>query len=124
MDKIKRIEELVQELNKYSYEYYVLSNPSVTDKEYDKKYDELVELEKDTNYILSYSPTQRVGDIVLPEFKKYTHKGRLWSLDKAQTIQDISEWHNRNIKFINEYNKLADEPLPEVKYVVTKNLMD
>jgi DNA ligase (NAD+) len=120
MDKIKRIEELVQELNKYSYEYYVLSNPSVTDKEYDKKYDELVELEKDTNYILSYSPTQRVGDIVLPEFKKYTHKGRLWSLDKAQTIQDISEWHNRNIKFINEYNKLADEPLPEVKYVVTK----
>lgn len=120
MDKIKRIEELVQELNKYAYEYYVLSNPSVVDKEYDRKYDELVELEKHTNYILNYSPTQRVGDIVLPEFKKYAHKARLWSLDKAQTIEDIREWHNRNIKFINEYNKLADEPLPEVKYVVTK----
>ena len=41
MDNKKRIEELVEELNRYSYEYYSLDNPTVTDKEYDKKYDEL-----------------------------------------------------------------------------------
>ena len=54
---IKRIHELVDELNKYSYEYYSLDNPSVTDKEYDKKYDELKELEEKENYVLDYSPT-------------------------------------------------------------------
>ena len=85
MNKNERIEELVEELNKYSYEYYSLDNPSVSDKEYDKEYDELQELEKETEYILPYSPTLRVGDIVLEGFKKYTHKARLWSLDKAQS---------------------------------------
>ena len=83
------MEELAQELNKYSYEYYVLNNPSVSDKEYDLKYDELSKLEKETGVVLPYSPTLRVGDVVLPEFQKYTHKARLWSLDKAQTIEEL-----------------------------------
>lgn len=120
MDKKKRIEELVEELNRYAYEYYVLGNSSVTDKDYDKKYYELVELEKETGYKLPYSPTQRVGDVILPEFKKYTHKARLWSLDKAQTLEEIKEWHNRNIKFIEEYNRTSEEKLPQLKYILTK----
>ena len=120
MDKKKLIEELVEELNKYSYEYYVLGNSSVTDKDYDKKYYELVDLEKETGYKLPYSPTQRVGDVILPEFKKYTHKARLWSLDKAQTLEEIREWHNRNVKFLEEYNRTSDEELPPLKYILTK----
>ena len=56
---IKRMEELVKILNKYSYEYYVLDNPSVSDKEYDVLYDELVNLEKQTGIILFDSPTKR-----------------------------------------------------------------
>ncbi|MGU9064123.1 NAD-dependent DNA ligase LigA [Clostridium perfringens] len=120
MDKKKLIEELVEELNKYAYEYYVLGNSSVTDKDYDKKYYELVDLEKETGYKLSYSPTQRVGDVILPEFKKYTHKARLWSLDKAQTLEEIREWHNRNVKFLEEYNRTSDEELPPLKYILTK----
>lgn len=120
MDKKKRIEELVEELNKYAYEYYVLGNSSVTDKDYDKKYYELVDLEKETGYKLPYSPTQRVGDVILPEFKKYTHKARLWSLDKAQTLDEIREWHNRNVKFIEEYNRTSNEELPPLKYILTK----
>ena len=52
MDKKKRIEELVEELNRYSYEYYTLDNPSVTDREYDEKYDELRKLEEETKYVL------------------------------------------------------------------------
>ena len=47
MDKKSRIEELVELLNKYAYEYYSLDKPSVTDKEYDLKYDELKELENE-----------------------------------------------------------------------------
>lgn len=120
MDKKKLIEELVEELNKYAYEYYVLGNSSVTDKDYDKKYYELVDLEKETGYKLPYSPTQRVGDVILPEFKKYTHKARLWSLDKAQTLEEIREWHNRNIKLLEEYNRTSDEELPPLKYILTK----
>lgn len=120
MDKKKRIEELVTELNRYAYEYYTLANPSVTDQEYDKKYDELTTLEKELNYRLPYSPTQRVGDVVLSEFKKYKHKAALWSLGKAQTIKEIEDWHKRNVKFINEYNNNATEKLPELKYIVTK----
>uniref|UniRef100_UPI0039E85532 NAD-dependent DNA ligase LigA n=1 Tax=Clostridium perfringens TaxID=1502 RepID=UPI0039E85532 len=120
MDKKKLIEKLVEELNKYAYEYYVLGNSSVTDKDYDKKYYELVDLEKETGYKLPYSPTQRVGDVILPEFKKYTHKARLWSLDKAQSLEEIREWHNRNVKFLEEYNRTSEEELPPLKYILTK----
>ncbi len=118
--KIKKIHELVEKLNKYAYNYYVLDNPSVSDKEYDKVYDELVALEKEANYVLPYSPTQRVGDIVLSEFQKHTHRGRLWSLDKAQTLEELRDWDNRNRRFITDYNSNNEDKLPELRYVVTK----
>lgn len=121
MDKKIIIENLVNELNKYANEYYVLGNPSVSDKEYDKKYDELVNLERETGYVIPYSPTQRVGDKILPEFKKYAHKGKLFSLDKAQSIEEIRDWHIKNLKFIDEYNRVnPDKKLPSLKYIVTK----
>ena len=119
MDKKIRVEELVELLNKYAYEYYSLDNPSVSDKEYDSKYDELRTLEEETGYVLPYSPTQRVGDVVLQGFNKYTHKARLWSLDKAQSFDEIKEWHNRNVKFVNEMNSRG-ENLPSLRYVITK----
>ncbi|NEZ46826.1 NAD-dependent DNA ligase LigA [Clostridium niameyense] len=119
-NKVKQMEELISLLNKYSYEYYTLDNPTVSDKEYDLKYDELAKLEKETGIVLSYSPTQRVGDIVLKEFKKYTHKGKLWSLDKAQSIEEIIDWHNRNIKAVDQYNLEHEDKLPPIEYVVTK----
>lgn len=119
MDKKARIEELAQLLNRYAYEYYSLDNPSVTDKEYDQIYDELKKLEEETSYILPYSPTQKVGDIVLEKFNKYTHRARLWSLDKAQSLSEIQDWHNRNVKFVNEMNSRG-ENLPPLRYVVTK----
>lgn len=119
-DKLSRIKELVDELNQYSYEYYVLDNPTISDKEYDKKYDELIQLEKNRGIVLPYSPTQRVGDVILSEFQKYTHKGRLWSLDKSQTTEGIREWHTRNKKAVEEYNLTHEDKLPELKYVLTK----
>ena len=119
MDKKIRVEELVELLNKYAYEYYSLDNPSVSDKEYDIKYDELRALEEETGYVLPYSPTQRVGDVVLQGFNKYTHKASLWSLDKAQSFDEIKDWHNRNVKFVNEMNSRG-ENLPNLRYVITK----
>lgn len=119
MDNKKRIEELVEELNRYSYEYYSLDNPTVTDKEYDEKYDELKRLEMEEGYVLPYSPTLRVGDVVLDGFNKYTHKAPLWSMDKAQTLEELKEWHNRNVKFVNEMREQGED-LPNLKYVLTK----
>jgi DNA ligase (NAD+) len=119
-DKLKKIEDIVNKLNKYSYEYYVLDDPSVSDKEYDKMYDELLRLEKDTGIVLENSPTQRVGDVVLPKFEKYVHKNKLWSMNKAQTIEEIHEWHRRNVKVVNEYNLTHNDKLPKLKYVLTK----
>ena len=119
MDKKKRIEELVKELNKYSYEYYTLDNPSVTDKQYDEKYDELLKLEKETNYVLQNSPTKTIGNKTLEVFKKHKHNSKLWSMDKVKSIESLKQWHERNVNFINEMrNKGID--LPDIEYVITK----
>lgn len=94
---IKRMEELVALLNKYAYEYYVLDNPTVSDGEYDKLYDELVKLEKETGTVLFDSPTKRVGGEPIDSFKKHTHINRLYSLDKALTDGELDDF-DRKIK--------------------------
>ncbi len=94
---IKRMEELVALLNKYAYEYYVLDNPTVSDGEYDKLYDELVKLEKETGTVLFDSPTKRVGGEPIDSFKKHTHINRLYSLDKALTYEEVDDF-DRKIK--------------------------
>lgn len=114
------MEKLAEELNRWAYEYYTLDKPSVSDREYDEKYYELVKLEKESGIVLPYSPTQRVGDVILPEFEKYTHKASLWSLDKAQSISALKEWHARNVKAVNEYNMEHSDKLLSLSYVVTK----
>ncbi len=119
-NKSKKMQELVEELNTYANEYYVLDNPSISDKEYDKKYDELTALEKELGEILPLSPSQRIGGGVLPEFSKYTHKAKLWSLDKAQGMEEIKDWHNRNIKAMKEYNLNHGMQLAPLTYVLTK----
>ncbi|MBO4539540.1 MAG: hypothetical protein J5781_04630, partial [Clostridia bacterium] len=61
MDQEQRMKELVQKLNRYAKEYYELDNPTVSDKEYDALYYELVGLEYTLGYSLPESPTHRVG---------------------------------------------------------------
>lgn len=120
MSKTERIKDLVTKLNRYSIEYYTLDNPSISDKEYDLLYDELLELEKETNTILPNSPTKRVGDIVLKGFEKVQHKNKLWSLDKSNTFDEVKDWINSCNKFVNEYNKNHTNKLPLPTYIVTK----
>jgi len=119
-ERVEKLKKLVEELNKYSQEYYVLDTPTISDKQYDIKYDQLTKLEKEMGITLPYSPTVRVGDKIVNEFQKYTHKSRLWSLDKAQKKVELVEWHNKNQKFIKEYNILNEKKLPALKYVITK----
>ena len=114
LDKKERIKELVKQLNKYSYEYYTLDNPTITDKEYDKLYDELKNLEEETGYILKDTPTQRIGDVVLKDFKKVNHNKKLWSLDKKQSKDELKLWLRSVSKFCKDNN------LPIPKYIITK----
>lgn len=118
MDKLDRIKELIEIINDLNYHYYTLDNPKVSDKEYDKLYDELVSLEKETNIIFPYSPTQRVGGEVLDKFEKHTHLARLWSLDKSQSYGELINWDNRVRRAIDEYNSNNEDKLPAVKYIV------
>ena len=117
---MEEIKELVDKLNRYSYEYYTLDNPTISDKEYDKLYDKLLDLEKETGVILPNSPTQRVGGEILKGFKKVNHKNKLWSLDKAQSKYEVLEFTKRCESFIKEYNKTHNTKLPQPTYVVTK----
>ena len=95
-----RIHELVEKLNKWAYEYYVLDNPSVPDSEYDKYYDELKKLEEQTGEVLPESPTRRVGGEPLKAFERHEHIARLYSLDKAVTEDELSAFFTRVKKVV------------------------
>ncbi|MEG1581772.1 MAG: NAD-dependent DNA ligase LigA [Clostridia bacterium] len=100
-EKLIRMQNLIKEIAYNNYNYYTLDAPTISDKEWDKMYDELVRLEKETGIVLDSSPTKKVGDSVLSSFKKVAHKVPLLSLDKAQTFNEIEEWENRNNKIIS-----------------------
>lgn len=119
-EKIQRIRELATLLNGYAKEYYTHDTPSVTDAEYDRLYDELVSLEAETGHVMAWSPTQRVGDDLLPGFSKYTHRAPLWSLDKAQTPEELQSWLQRNQRFVEEYNQTHEDRLPQPLYILTR----
>lgn len=106
---MERMRELVDLLNKYAYEYYVLDEPTVSDAEYDALYDELVALEKELIFVLPDSPTKRVGGETLKSFPSYAHKGRLYSLDKAKSIEETEAFFNRLIKELGYLPELTLE---------------
>lgn len=118
-ENLARMRELVEKLNQHAYEYYTLDNPGISDREYDILYDKLLKLEEKTGIILAESPTQRIGDVVLSEFKKHTHKARLWSLDKAQNEEQLKAWAKRIYKVWEEYNTLHEDILPPLSFVIT-----
>lgn len=97
----EKMNNLIEKLLEANYNYYVLDNPTISDKEWDKLYDELVKLEKETGIILPSSPTRKVGGNPLDKFEKVTHLKKLMSLDKAQTFEEIFDWEDRNKKIIN-----------------------
>lgn len=118
MDKEARIKELIDIIDDLNYSYYTMDSPKLSDKEYDALYDELVSLEDETGIVYSYSPTQRVGGNVLEKFEKHTHLGKLWSLDKSQSYDELMAWDLRVRKSILDYNLNNGDNLPEPEYIL------
>lgn len=100
MDKFEEMKILAEKISKASYEYYVLDNPTISDKEWDKLYDQLKKLEAETGIVLENSPTKKVGGEPLDKFEKVKHFRKLMSLDKAQSFSEIEDWFDRNQKLI------------------------
>lgn len=98
MDKLHRMKELVEKLNKASYAYYQLDNPIVSDKVYDKLYDELESLEKETGIIMANSPTQKVQGFVLDGLEKVEHTVPMLSANKTKDMNEIKKFiENRSM---------------------------
>ena len=89
---------LVDYLNKTAYEYYVLDTPSISDAEWDGLYNQLLAMEKETGTVLPDSPTHRVGGAPLAAFTQHRHITRLWSMDKAQSEEELNAWFDRTEK--------------------------
>ena len=93
---IKEYKKLVDKLNQYSYEYYVLDKPSISDSEYDKLYRQVEEFEKQyPELILQESPTQRVGDVISKKFQKRDHLTPMLSLKNVFNSDEFNEWANK-----------------------------
>lgn len=95
MDKnnsIERMKELIEILNEAGKAYYQEDRELMSNFEYDRLYDELLELEKETETILSLSPTQKVGYQVLSELPKETHEAPMLSLDKTKDVEALKDW--------------------------------
>ena len=89
MDKVKRIKELVKQLNEYRDAYYNEARSDVSDEEYDRLFDELSELENETGVVYANSPTQSVGYEVKSELEKVKHSHPMLSLDKTKFVDDL-----------------------------------
>ena len=96
MNQIQKITSLVQELNEHRNAYYNLNAPTITDKEYDQLFDELQQLETETGFILSNSPTQTVGYYPVSSLSKVQHPVPLLSLEKTKQVTEITALLARN----------------------------
>lgn len=96
MNPKNRIDELIELLNKYNYEYYILDKPSVSDSEYDRLMQELISLEeKYPEYKSPISPTERVGSVVLSNFTKVAHEKPMLSLSNVFNEDEIIKFDER-----------------------------
>ncbi|MGQ8338969.1 NAD-dependent DNA ligase LigA [Sunxiuqinia sp. A32] len=106
MDKLEiksKIESLRKELEEYNYQYYVLSQPTISDFEFDMKLKELEKLENgNPEFFDTNSPTQRVGSDINQEFTQVKHKYPMLSLSNSYSKDELIEFDNRIKKLITE----------------------
>lgn len=106
--ELKKYNERVKKLQKWSYHYYTLDEPLTTDEEYDIEYHKLLDFEKKYNYISKHSPSIKVGNKILPEFKEIKHIKKMYSLKDVFNEKEIENWmkqiqkENPNTKFYAE----------------------
>lgn len=92
MAETGRMKELIDILNKAASVYYQGKDEIMSNFEYDRMYDELSVLEKESGLVLAGSPTQKVGYEVLSELPKQTHPSPMLSLDKTKQVDELSSW--------------------------------
>ena len=109
------IKKLVEKINDYAYHYYTLDDPLVSDREYDRLYDELERLEKESGIQLQNSPTRRVGGEPLDKFESHRHIRPLLSLDKSKSFEDLRDWEARMKRILKNDFEGEQQPL---EYVV------
>lgn len=112
MDKKNRIIELVEKLNKASELYYMNNTEYMTNRQYDKLYDELEELEKETGIILDNSPTQKVGAEISGTLPKVEHSHPMLSLNKTKSVEELE-------KFIGDKTGILSWKLDGLTIVLT-----
>lgn len=91
-EKIKLMRDLINKIKLNNYLYYTLAKPILQDKEYDKLYDKLIELENELGIVYPDSPTQKVGSETLKELKKVKHSTPLKSLKKTKEIEVLKNF--------------------------------
>ncbi|HOJ87443.1 MAG TPA: NAD-dependent DNA ligase LigA [Pseudothermotoga sp.] len=92
----RKVEELREKIEYHNYRYYVLADPVISDEEYDRLMKELIELEKlYPELVTPDSPTQRIGDMILNEFKSVQHSEPMLSLDNTYDEDQIREFDDR-----------------------------
>lgn len=103
MDEIRtKIEELRRVLEQHNYNYYVLSSPTVSDREFDALLKELQELEEaHPEYADPHSPTQRVGSDISKEFEQVAHRYPMLSLGNTYSETEIREFYERTERALN-----------------------
>ncbi len=92
---LQRMRELIDKLNEASRRYYDQNESDISDDEWDAMYAELRRLEEKTGERMADSPTRRVGGAVMEGFEQHRHIARLWSMDKAQSEEEIFAWAQR-----------------------------
>ncbi len=111
MEQFTDMRSLVDYLNKTAHAYYVLDDPIISDKEWDALYNRLLAMEKETGTVLPDSPSVRVGGEPLAAFRQHRHISRLWSMDKAQSEEELNAWFDRTEKLWSQ-----DGSLPKLTY--------
>ena len=98
-----KIESLRNELREANYKYYVMAQPNMSDYDFDRKLEELQNLEKEFPEFFDYnSPTQRVGGEPTTTFETVKHQYPMLSLEKSYNIQDLKDWINRISKLVDD----------------------
>lgn len=99
----EQIEALRSELEQHNYNYYVLSAPTISDKEFDEKMKELQDLEAaHPEYYDPNSPTQRVGSDLSKEFEQVQHRYPMLSLGNTYSEEEVRDFYERTERSLNE----------------------
>ncbi|MBP7088248.1 MAG: NAD-dependent DNA ligase LigA [Candidatus Omnitrophica bacterium] len=103
----KKIEDLKERIRRADYRYYALSDPEISDQEYDSLLTSLKKLEKDYPYLVTPdSPTQRISKTAEAGFSTIQHKKPMLSLENTYSIDELKEWEERMKRFFKREEKL------------------